>query len=124
MDEKRIALAKYRFSKASEELSVSKLAFSSGKFSSSLSSSYYAIFHSVRTLLALEGIDSKKHSGVIHLFSQKFINTKLLETSFSKILVEAFEIRIDSDYKDFYLASKEDAEQQLNNAKYFFKGYC
>ncbi len=121
MDEKRILLAKYRFSKAIEELTVAELAFSSQKYSGSLSSSYYAIFHSVRALLALEGVDSKKHSGVIHLFSQKFIGTKLIGISLSKILVEAFEMRIDSDYKDFYLASKEDAQQQLNNAKHFLK---
>lgn len=121
MDEKRIALAKYRFSKAMEELSVAELSLSLEKYSNSLSNSYYAMFHAVRVLLALEGVDSKKHSGVIHLFSQLFVNTKLLSKDLSKLLVEAFEIRVDSDYKDFFVISKDDCVKQFENTKIFIE---
>jgi len=35
------------------------------------------------------------------------------------MLASAFEIRTKSDYQDFYIVSKEEAESQLNNAVEF-----
>ncbi len=37
------------------------------------------------------------------------------------MLTTAFKIRNDSDYKDFYVIAREDAELQLENAKKFIK---
>lgn len=36
-----------------------------------------------------------------------------------EILSEAFELRLDSDYEDFYVATKEEALDQINNAEFF-----
>lgn len=38
------------------------------------------------------------------------------------ILNEAFMIRNKSDYDDFYIASKEEAEDQIEKAEKFIKG--
>lgn len=35
------------------------------------------------------------------------------------ILTKAFYIRTDSDYKDFYVASIEEAKEQIDNAEFF-----
>ena len=40
---------------------------------------------------------------------------------YSKILTTAFKFRSDSDYKDFYIITRKDAEIQLENAKKFIK---
>lgn len=64
-------------------------------------------------------MDSKKHSGIITLFNEKYIKPGLVEEKNKDILTKAFYIRIDSDYKDFYLASQNDAEEQITNAEYF-----
>lgn len=37
--------------------------------------SYYAIFHAARVVLALDGQDYKKHSGVISNFQKNYIKT-------------------------------------------------
>lgn len=37
------------------------------------------------------------------------------------MLSNAFDIRNDSDYDDFYIAPREDAQIQLENAKKFLK---
>ena len=37
------------------------------------------------------------------------------------MLTTAFKIRSDSDYKDFYIITRQDAELQLGNAKKFIK---
>lgn len=119
MDEQTIELAKYRIEKAREELNVAKLAYENNYFKASLSSSYYSIFHSARALLVFKKLDSKKHSGIIALFNKEFIKTGLLKEKVKDILTKAFYIRTDSDYKDFYVASIEEAKEQIDNAEFF-----
>ena len=41
---------------------------------------------------------------------------------YSKIVTEVFEIRSESDYDDYYVISKEDVEEQIKNAQFFFDG--
>ncbi len=79
------------------------------------------MFHAARALLALDKLDSKKHTGVISLFNQHYIKPGKVELEFSRMLFDAFEIRNENDYNDFYIAVKEDAQIQLENAKKFLK---
>lgn len=37
-----------------------------------------------------------------------------------RIIKEAFDIRSDSDYDDYYVLVKEDVEEQINNAEKFY----
>jgi len=113
-------LSKHRLTKAKEDLSTAKVLFDSGKFAQSINRSYYAIFHATRALLAFDKYDSKKHSGVIHFFNHNYIATNRIEHRFGKIIAMAFNIRVRADYHDFYVASKEDALKQLQNAEEFF----
>ena len=82
---------------------------------------YYAIFHSVRSILALERKDFEKHSAVISYFRRMYIKTHIISVDASDILGEAFNSRNESDYKDFFEVSREQAEQQLCNAKRFME---
>jgi len=88
-----------------------------GHYNHSVNRSYYAIFHVIRSVLALEGVDFKKHSGVFSYFQQHYIKTGIFERKYSDYIKEAFSIRTDSDYKDFYIVSKEDAQEQLDHAR-------
>ena len=119
MDDQTIELAKYRKEKAEEELKAAKYLYEKDIIKSSLSSSYYSIFHSARALLVFKKLDSKKHSGVIALFNKEYIKTGLINEKAKDILSKAFYIRIESDYKDFYVASKEEAQEQIDNAEFF-----
>ncbi|MGA7722088.1 MAG: HEPN domain-containing protein [Ignavibacteriaceae bacterium] len=119
MDENKITLANYRILQSKEKIESAELLLEKGLLGTSLSNSYYSIFHSTRVLFALEGIDSKSHKGVIHLFNIHFIKTGLLPKNLNSILSSALEMRFDSDYEDFYVVSKEETEEQLNNAKLF-----
>lgn len=119
MDEKRINLAKYRFEKAKEELESAKQSFENNFLKAALSRSYYVIFHSTRIIFALEGIDSKTHKGVAHLFNLHFIKSGLLPFKLNEILADAFEMRLDSDYEDFYFVTKEEVKEQIENAEFY-----
>lgn len=121
MDSMIVELAKYRIEKSKNDLEASKIMLENNLFSQSLNRSYYSIFHAVRSLLAFDQFDSKKHSGIIAYFNQNFINKGIFDKELSKILMGAERIRNKSDYNDFYIACKDDAEQQIKNAERFIK---
>ena len=113
-------LAKYRIELARECLNIAEIV-SETSAKNSVNRSYYCIFHSMRALLALEHFDSKKHSGIIAAFRQKYIKTGIFPATFSHIIGSAFDIRNESDYEDFIEISKAQASQQLENAAHFLK---
>jgi uncharacterized protein (UPF0332 family) len=121
MDSPSVNLSKYRLEKAEEELNIARTLLNENFYGKSLNSSYYAMFHSTRALLAFEKVDSKKHSGLINFFNNIFIRTGKIPSTFFTYLSTAFNIRMQSDYKDFYIATKEDAEQQIQNAEQFLE---
>lgn len=119
MDKKQKTLSKYRLEKAKEELQTAEINFNHNKISQSVNRSYYAIFHTLRALLAFELFDSKRHSAIIAHFNQKFVATGLIDKTYYKMLAAAFDIRLKCDYQDFYVVSKEEAKKQLDNASQF-----
>ena len=121
MDNTRLALAKYRLEKALSCLQSAQITFDSKLYDNSLNRSYYTIFHSARAMMALDGADRKKHSGVIAYFQQNYIKTGIFDKKFSRMISDAFDVRMDSDYEDFFVYSHDDVEKQLGNAKLFYE---
>lgn len=101
-------------------ISDSKNLFDCGSYKSGNNRAYYAIFSSMRAILALDGVDFKKHSGVIQYFLREYIKTGIFTKEYCAIILNASEIRNDSDYDDFYIASREETEQQIESAKKFY----
>ena len=119
LDQSKFDLAKYRLEKAKECLRVAEYLIEPGEYLSVWNRAYYSIFHSVRAIFAIEGVDRKKHSGVISYFQQNYVKTGIFDKEYSAIVQEAFEVRQESDYEDFYVISKEEAMIQFENAKKF-----
>lgn len=92
-----------------------------GIYRSANNRAYYCIFHSMRAVLALENKDFKRHSGVISYFCEAYIKTKIFKTEYSKLIPDVSLIRNQSDYEDFYVASRSDTEQLVQDAETFFK---
>ena len=113
------ALASVRLLQAKECLQSAELEIASNIYRSAANRSYYSIFHAMRAVLALDRFDSKKHSGVISAFRKRYIKTGIFSAAFSKVIDNAFDVRIDSDYEDYYLISKDDVAAQIENAKTF-----
>ena len=114
-------LIQYRLDNAREKLESAEILLNAGKYKDSIGRSYYAIFSSVRAILALDGVDFSKHAGVIAYFQKEYVKTKKFDARFSKYLQTAFQIRNVCDYDDFYIASKQDAEIQIEHAKEFLE---
>ena len=77
------------------------------------------IVAAMRAANSLRGFDSRKHSGVIAFFNQTFLKEGLMDSSLSKIIQRTSYFREKSDYQDFFIASKSDAERQCEDAKLF-----
>jgi len=107
--------------RAHEDLDTSKLLLDNDRLTQSINRSYYSIFHATRALLAREGFDSKKHTGVIAYFNLNFVKTGKIEKEYSKILMNAKDTRNDSDYDDYFIISKEDTKKQIDEAEMFIK---
>lgn len=122
MDEKKKNLCCYRIEKAEKCLKSAKALVQLEDYCSAANRSYYSIFHCIRGLLALEGVDFAKHAGVIAYFQRKYVKSEIFEKRYSKILMEAFEIRSESDYDDYYVISKKEVEEQIQNAQFFLNG--
>lgn len=121
MEDRIAELSRYRIEKAKADLEGSEIMFQSDKYTQSLNRSYYSMFHATRALLALDRFDSKKHSGVIAYFNQNYIKTGRFEAKYGQMLMSAEKIRIKSDYDDFFIASKQQAEDQLTYAREFIE---
>jgi uncharacterized protein (UPF0332 family) len=119
-DNKRRTLARYRIERAGELLEAAKVLLYSGHYKDNINRSYYSIFNTMRSMLALDGFDAKKHYGVISEFRKNYIKTALFDVEFSVYIEDAFEIRNDSDYDDMFSASRDDAMEQISHAQAIF----
>lgn len=112
-----IDLSKYRFKRAEEDLKTARDNLREGSYRASVNRSYYAIFHALRSIAALEQYDSRKHSGIISFINHNYVKTGIFDKEFSKIVDMAFRLREKSDYDDFYIVSREEAEKQIQSAE-------
>lgn len=108
LDESRVDLCKYRLEKAYGCLGSAEILKNAEDYTSAVNRSYYAIFHAMRAVMALDGEDRKKHSGVVAYFQEHYIKTNVFEKEYSYIIKNAFLVRQESDYEDFYIISKEE----------------
>ena len=114
-------LTRYRMDSAKEKLASAKLLLDAGQYRDSIGRSYYAIFTAVRAILAKDKVDFSKHAGVIAYFQKEYIKTGIFDKQYSKYLQTAFQIRNNCDYDDFFIASKQDAQEQYDRAEKMLK---
>jgi len=93
LDQTKIDLSKYRIEAAYEDYHAAVDLLKMGHYKVANNRAYYAIFHAMRAVLALDGADFKKHSGVIAYFRQNYIKSGIFDSSLSEIINDASFIR-------------------------------
>ena len=83
--ENAIYLAKHRINTAKEDLETAIDLLKMGRYKGATNRAYYAIFHSMRAVLALEGVDFKKLSGVIAFLDRTILSRAFLTQCFPKL---------------------------------------
>jgi uncharacterized protein (UPF0332 family) len=80
------ALARHRLGRAREALGEGDALLGGGAPRGAVNRFYYAALQAARALLAIRGLDSARHSGVITLFQLHFVKTGLLAAEIARAL--------------------------------------
>jgi uncharacterized protein (UPF0332 family) len=116
---KRRALSLRRLRRAKDHLKSARDLLAADDFADSVSRSYYGIFQAARALLAVEGLESRKHSGVVSLFNRHFVKAGRVEKQIGAILKDAWRQREIADYSDVADFTCDEAQRLLRDAEVF-----
>ena len=110
-------LVSYRIETAKSDLKSAKILLNAGEYKGANNRAYYAIFHAINAVHALDGRAFKRHKDAIANFNKDYVKTEIFPREVDRKIGEAEEIRHASDYDDFYIATREEAEEQIQTAK-------
>ena len=110
-------LARHRLEQAKENLEEAEILYKVKKYKGANNRAYYSIFHSIKSVLALEPIDFKRHKDVLAYFNKNYIYSEIFPRKMGRKIAEASSIREDSDYDDEYVVKQEDTIKQIETAK-------
>ena len=71
----------------------------------------------MRAVYTLKGKDFRKHKTLIAEFNKEFVATDIFPRSLGRKISTLALIREQSDYNDFYIASKQESQQQVEIAE-------
>lgn len=103
--------------KAGRWLDEAQKNFDYGLFDSCLVSSYAAMFHAARALLLRDGFREKSHYCVARYLEERYVNKRKLNREVVDLLDRFRELRHEDLYELDFFATKEDANQAIENAE-------
>ena len=86
LSETKKSLILFRLETASKSLAAAKILIDAQAYKDAANRLYYCVFHAMRAVLAIDGFDSKKHSGVISAFRQKYMKTGIFQLAKNRFL--------------------------------------
>ena len=110
-------LAKHRLEQAKEDLEAGKLLYDKNFYKSANNRAYYSCFHAIDAVLALEPKAFKKHKDTLAYFNKNYVHTGVFSRDIGRKVSKLEIIRHKSDYDQFYIASKEEAQEQTEVAR-------
>ena len=117
MNDRQKELSNYRLQQAEESLTVAKTCLEGEFYKDSINRSYYSVFYAIKAVLALGSVDFKRHKDVVSYFNKEYVATEKFPKTLGRKIGNLKQIREDSDYDDFYVASKEETEEQIKTAE-------
>lgn len=120
-------LVMYRIQTAKSNLKSARTLLAVEEYKGANNRAYYAIFHAINAIYALDGKAYKRHKDTISNFNKYYVKTEIFPREVGRKIGEAEETRHASDYDDFYIASREEAERQITVADEFIQlveRYC
>ena len=120
-------LVVYRLETAKNDLRSARALLNIEDYKGANNRAYYAIFHAINAVHAVNGAAYKRHKDAVANFNKEYVKTAVFPREIGRKIAQAEEIRHASDYDDFYIASKEEAKQQISVADEFLvlaEKYC
>ena len=104
MDDRRIDLSRYRQVQAEESFQAAEYCFERKLYRDSLNRSYYAAFYAVKAVIALEGVDFKRHKDAIAYFNKQYVKDGPISRDIGRKLGRLKQYREEGDYEDFIVS--------------------
>ena len=120
-------IARNKLAQAIDDLESADILLGADKYRAANNRAYYAIFHAINAVHAVNGDAFKRHKDAIANFNKSYVKTEIFPREIGRKISEAEEIRHASDYDDFYIASREETERQIDVADEFLQlveEYC
>lgn len=120
-------LAMHRLQTAKSNLKSARILFEAKEYKSANNRAYYAVFHAINAIHALNGKAYKRHKDAVSNFNKDYVKTEIFPREVGRRIGEAEEIRHASDYDDFYMAGREETKRQIETADEFIgmaERYC
>lgn len=114
-------LVLYRIETAQSDIKAAEILQGAKEFRGANNRAYYGIYHAVSAIHALDGNAYKRHKDALANFNKNYVKTEIFPRKLGKKIAESEEIRHASDYDDFYIATKVEAEEQIQTAKELVK---
>lgn len=105
--------------KAEKFLFTAEQALKIEDYDSCVSRCYYAMFFMAEAVLLTKDLSASSHKGVITLFGQYFVKTKVLDKELGKALNDAYDKRLVGDYGIGFIVSELQAMELLQTARNF-----
>lgn len=105
--------------RAHEDLRATEGITQQGFYAVAISRSYYAMFYAASAILASARLSHSKHTSVHSAFGEHFVKTGLIEPEYARLLINAFDSRLDADYEADFTAQPEAAAAILDDARKF-----
>ena len=107
----------YRRETARNDLKSARALFFIEDYKGANNRAYYSIFHAMNPVHAVSGKAYKRHKDAVANFNKDYVKTSVFPREMGRKIGQAEEIRHASDYDDFYIATREEAEEQIETGK-------
>lgn len=114
-------LVLYRLETSKSDIRAARALFEIEEYKGANNRAYYAIFHAILAVHALDKKAYKRHKDAIANFNKDYVSTNIFPRDIGRKISKAEEIRHASDYDDFYIATKKEAEKQIMIAEELYQ---
>lgn len=111
--------ARVLLERADEALNAARTLLEKCLLADAVSRAYYAIYYAAQSMLYINSLSAKTHSGTINIFGKEIVEKGVVPRELGKILKDTHDLRQKADYSagiDFELA---DVEKIIEKANYF-----
>lgn len=115
--EDREQLVKYNIEKSNQAIEDVKFLIENGKLYLAANRIYYGIFYSLSALALKHKFSTKNHGQLIGWFNRNFVKTGKVDTKYSTILRQSFELRSEADYDVLSNFNREEIEKNYEEMK-------
>lgn len=99
-------LVRYRLDVAKQDLKDARLLFEHHSLLSANNRIYYAVFHAINAVHALDGNGYKRHKDAIAKFNENYVAMGIFPREYGRMIHRAENLRHNSDYDDFPIADE------------------